>query len=66
MFSKKISTNRRKKIPAEKNWTRKEIETLITLWEGKEILYNVSLSALTNIKRRAAGDKWIKSKKKNG
>ena len=44
MFSKKNIEEGRKEIAAEKNWAREEIETLITLWEGNEILYNVSLS----------------------
>ena len=35
--AKKISRKGRKGIAAEKNWTREEIETLITLWEGNEI-----------------------------
>ena len=39
--AKKISRKGRKGIAAKKNWTREEIETLITLWEGNEILYNV-------------------------
>ena len=42
--AKKISRKGRKGIAAEKNWTRDEIETLFTLWEGNKILYNVSLS----------------------
>ena len=54
MFSKKILRKKRKGIAAEKNWTREEIETLITLWEGNEILY-VSLSDyLTKDKKSAA------------
>ena len=48
---KKYRGKRRKGIAAEKNWTREEIETLIMLWEGNEILYNVSLlDILTKIK----------------
>ena len=39
----KTSRKRRKGIAAWKNWTREEIEALITLWEGNKILY-VSLS----------------------
>ena len=39
----KTSRKRRKVIAAWKNWTREEIEALITLWEGNKILY-VSLS----------------------
>ena len=44
MFSKKILRKRKKGIASEKNWTREEIETLAALWEGNEILCNVSLS----------------------
>ena len=44
MFSKKISRKERKGIAAEKNWTREEIEALIMLREGNEILHNASLS----------------------
>ena len=53
MFSKKILRKKRKGIAAEKNWTREEIETLITLWEGNEILY-VSLSDYLNKDKKAA------------
>ena len=42
--AKKISRKERKGIAAEKNMTREEIEALITLREGNEILYNASLS----------------------
>ena len=51
--AKKISRKGRKGIAAEKNWTREEIETLITLWEGNEILY-VSLSDYLNKDKKAA------------
>ena len=34
----KILRKGRKGIPAEKNWTREEIETLITLWGDNKIL----------------------------
>ena len=49
----------RKGIAAEKNWTRDEIETLITLWEGNEILYNVSLSDYLNKDKKSAAVKQI-------
>ena len=43
----------------EKNWTSEEIETLITLWEGNEILYNVSLSDYLNKDKKSAAVKQI-------
>ena len=39
---------------AEKNWTTEEIETLIMLWEGSEILYKVSLSDYLNKDKKTA------------
>ena len=57
--AKKISRKGRKGIAAEKNWTREEIETLITLWEGNEILYNVSLSDYLNKDKKSAAVKQI-------
>ena len=51
-LAKKISRKRRKGIAAWKNWTREDIEALITLWEGNKILY-VSLSDYKD-KRSAA------------
>ena len=53
MFSKKNIEEGRKEIAAEKNWARKEIETLITLWGSNEILYNVSFH-LSKDKKSAA------------
>ena len=70
--AKKISRKGRKGIAAEKNWTREEIETLITLWEGNEILYNVSLSDYLNKDKKSAAvkqiaeQKWRKCQQKNG
>ena len=58
MFSKKILRKKRKGIAAEKNWTREEIETLITLWESNEILY-VSLSDYLNKDKKSAAVKQI-------
>ena len=59
MFSKKNIEEGRKEIAAEKNWAREEIETLITLWEGNEILYNVSLSDYLNKDKKSAAVKQI-------
>ena len=59
MFSKKNIEEGRKEIAAEKNWAREEIETLITLWEGNEILYNVSLSDYLNKDKKSAAFKQI-------
>ena len=42
----------------KKNWTREEIETLITLWESNEILY-VSLSDYLNKDKKSAAVKQI-------
>ena len=55
---KKISRKGRKGIPTEKNWTREEIETLITLCEGNEILY-VSLSDYLNKDKKSVAVKQI-------
>ena len=57
--AKKISRKGRKGIAAEKNWTRDEIETLFTLWEGNKILYNVSLSDYLNKDKKSAAAKQI-------
>ena len=57
--AKKISRKGRKGIAAEKNWTRDEIETLFTLWEGNKILYNVSLSDYLNKDKMPAAVKQI-------
>ena len=43
MLSKKNIEKGKERDCLEKNWTREEMETLITLWEGSEILQNVSL-----------------------
>ena len=59
MFSKKISRKGRKGIATEKNWTREEIETLITLWKGNEILYNYSWSDYLNKDKKSAAVKQI-------
>ena len=59
MFSKKILRKKRKGIAAEKNWTREEIETLITLWESNKILYNISLSDSLNKDKKSAAVKQI-------
>ena len=48
-----------KGIAAEKNWTREETETLMTLWEGYKILYNVSLSEYLNKDKKSAAVKQI-------
>ena len=48
-----------KGIAAEKNWTREETETLMTLWEGCKILYNVSLSEYLNKDKKSAAVKQI-------
>ena len=55
---KKISRKGRKGIPTEENWTREEIETLITLCEGNEILY-VSLSDYLNKDKKSVAVKQI-------
>ena len=52
------------KIGKERNcrgeeWSREEIETLITLWEGNKILYNVSLSDYLNKDKKSAAVKQI-------
>ena len=52
------------KIRKERNcrgeeWSREEIETLITLWEGNKILYNVSLSDYLNKDKKSAAVKQI-------
>ena len=57
--AKKISRKGKKGIAAEKNWTREEIETLTTLWEGNEILYNVSLSDYLHKDKKGAAVKQI-------
>ena len=43
----------------EKNWAREEIETLITLWGGNKMLYNVSLSDYLNKDKKSAAVKQI-------
>ena len=43
----------------EKNWTREEKETLITLWEGNEILQNVSLLDYPTKDKKSAAVKQI-------
>ena len=57
--AKKISRKGRKEMAAEKNWTREETETLITLWEGNEILYNVSLSDYLDKDKKSVAVKQI-------
>ena len=59
--AKKISRKGRKGIAAENNWTGEEIETLIKLWEGNEILYNVSLPDLNKLQSswRHVTKKWL-------
>ena len=59
MFSKKNIKEGTGRIAAEKNWTREEIETLITLSKGNEILYNVSLSGYLNKDKKSAAVKQI-------
>ena len=63
MFNKKNEECSAKKI-SRRNWTRKEIETLITLQKRDEILHKVSLSdhkdkksAAVKQNRLAAADK---------
>ena len=63
MFSKKISRKGRKRAAEEKNWAKEEIETLITLWEGNEILY-VSLSEYLTKDKKSAAVKQIAEKLK--
>ena len=63
MFSKKISRKGRKRVAEEKNWAKEEIETLITLWEGNEILY-VSLSDYLTKDKKSAAVKQIAEKLK--
>ena len=43
----------------KKNWTREEIDTLITLWESNKILYNISLSDSLNKDKKSAAVKQI-------
>ena len=57
--AKKMSRKGGKGIAAEKNWTREETETLMTLWEGYKILYNVSLSEYLNKDKKSAAVKQI-------
>ena len=53
--AKIISRKGRKLKASEKNWTREETKTLIMLWEGNKILYDISLSDyLTKVKKLAA------------
>ena len=55
--AKKILRKGRKGNSAGKNWSREEIETFITLWEGHEILYNVSLSDYIDKDKKSAAVK---------
>ena len=57
--AKKISRKGRKGIAAEKNWTREEIETLVTLWEGNKILCNNLLSDYLNKDKKLPAVKQI-------
>ena len=59
MFSKKISRKGRKGIATETNRIREEIETLITLWKDKEILYNDSLLDYLNKDKKSAAVQQI-------
>ena len=59
MFSKKhIEEGKGRSCRGEEqDW--EEIETFITLWEGNEVLYNVSLSDYLNKDKKSAAVKQI-------
>ena len=55
----------RKRIAREKNSASDQIETLIMLWEGNKILYNVSLFHLNKDKKSAAVKQIAEQLEKN-